>query len=228
MSYALYSYANVFFKDCQIRGKQGCVFAKWCHNIKSFAAHASMLWDFVGAAPKMGSVFTAELAWRVFQANRGVAKELLPAEETAQKLWVLNALQNSTRGMSRSGIALAALDEVMSIVKTMVPGAEGEHLNSLFTLLDHRGSDVRLETGSVLESSRQAVPYPASSWKWETVQCYHWKSTQHINILELAAFFKPLKYGARCAKMLIKCFFMFLTPTRARVSWRKGGQVQEG
>ena len=76
----------------------------------------------------------------------------------------------------------------MRIVKTMVPGAESQHFVALFDLLDHRGSDVRLETGSVLESSRQAIPYPASAWKWETVQCYSWKTSQHIDVLELVVF----------------------------------------
>ena len=90
-----------------------------------------------------GELNTAELTWRIFQANRSVSNDLLPAEETSQKLWVLNALQNSNRGMSRSGIALSAVDEVMRIVKTMVPGAESERFIALFTLLDRMGSDVQ-------------------------------------------------------------------------------------
>ena len=105
---------------------------------------------------------------------------------------MLNALRNSTRGLSRRNIAINAVDEVLKITDSMIPGQEFEHLLAVFSLLDHRGSDVRLESGSILESSRQAVPYPATAWKWKTVQSYHWNTTHHINVFELAAFFNFL------------------------------------
>ena len=67
-------------------------------------------------------------------------------------------------------------------------GQEAGHLRNLVNLVDLRGSDVRLETRSVCDSSRQAVPYPAVAWKWRCVQSYAWRSAQHINVLELIAF----------------------------------------
>ena len=56
-----------------------------------------------------------------------------------------------------------------------------------------KGSDVRLETGELLDGARQPIPYPAIVWDWRCVQSYAWRQTQHINVLELLAFFNYLK-----------------------------------
>jgi hypothetical protein len=50
-----------------------------------------------------------------------------------------------------------------------------------------------LECGTILEGARQPIPYPAIGWSWTCVQSYAWQQTQHINVLELAAFFNYLK-----------------------------------
>ena len=121
------------------------------------------------------------------RAEQSLSDARFPTDVRSQKLWVLRALRCSTRGFTRPGLAVAAVDEVMQMIKSMRAGRVAEHLASLFKLVDHRGSDVRLETGDLLDSSRQAVPYPAPAWNWQPVQAYSWDNSQHINVLELTA-----------------------------------------
>ena len=117
----------------------------------------------------------------------------LPIAPALQHAWVLNALRNSTKGLQRPGFAADAASHVLRILQTMRQGKEAEHLRNLVNLVDLRGSDVRLETRSVCESSRQSVPYPAVAWKWRCIQSYSWQSAQHINVLELIAFLNYYK-----------------------------------
>ena len=117
----------------------------------------------------------------------------LPVAPSLQHNWILDALRNSTRGLKRPGFAADAAAHVLRILNTMKSGEEILHLNGLVNLVDMRGSDVRLDTGSICESSRQAVPYPAVAWNWRCVQSYAWRSTQHINVLELIAFLNYYK-----------------------------------
>ena len=121
----------------------------------------------------------------------------LPAGECLQKLWVLRSLQTSTKGFARAVLAIEVVSQIMAIIRTMQGGDVRAHLQTLYRLLDHRGSDVRLESGGILDSYRQAVPYPAPSWVWVTVQAYRWESTQYINVFELTAVFKFLKHANR-------------------------------
>ena len=83
-----------------------------------------------------------------------------------------------------------------------------------FSLLDFRGSDVRLESGIVLELSRQAVPYPAIAWASTTVQAYKWGAQQHINVLELTAFLICLRL---CTRELGLCSARFFHVLYSRV-----------
>ena len=69
----------------------------------------------------------------------------------------------------------------------------------LLYAVDLRGSDVRLETSTVLNATRQTMPYPAFGWSWEVVQKYKWASTQHINVFELIACFNYFRAVA-CRK----------------------------
>ena len=85
--------------------------------------------------------------------------------------------------------------QLMSWLDEMSPGHEVEHLNSLYRHIDLRGSDVRLDIGCVLNSARQSMPYPAFAWEWSVVQSYPWAVPQHINVLELVAFFNYLRGG---------------------------------
>ena len=81
----------------------------------------------------------------------------------------------------------------MKLLGSVEAGREVEHLSQLHNFLDLRGSDVRLDTGSVLEGARQCVPYPAFAWQWQCTQSYAWTQTQHINVLELLAFLNFLR-----------------------------------
>ena len=144
--------------------------------------------------PRSAFVFWAASIWA---ADKCVSELRLPADLCMQKVWVIQALKCSTRGFSRTGLAAAAVGNIMDIMSSMRAGSETEHLLSLFKLLDHRGSDVRLETGDLLDSSRQAVPYPAPAWQWQAVQAYRWDQSQHINVLELSAVLNFLRLAAR-------------------------------
>ena len=135
--------------------------------------------------------------------------ESLPIVPSSQAAWVFRALSNSTRGLARSGHAADATDHVLRILLTMQHGRELEHLRDLINFVDHRGSDVRLATGSICEGSRQVVPYPAVAWSWRTVQTYTWSSTQHINVLELIAFLNYLKCMTASADFHHARFSMF-------------------
>ena len=107
--------------------------------------------------------------------------------------WVLDALKNSTRGLRAPGKASEAAAEVEAILATMRPGAEAEHLHAMYRRVDLRGSDVRIDSGAILEGSRQVTPYPAGAWKWQCVQAYPWAAKQHINVLEFVAFFNYIR-----------------------------------
>ena len=79
------------------------------------------------------------------------------------------------------------MNEVFNLVRSAAGRDVRHHLLTLYKVIDHRGSDVRLETGDVLDSLRQPLPYPAPMWAWNTVQAYRWDTTGHINVLELTA-----------------------------------------
>ncbi len=129
-----------------------------------------------------------------FSASLGMWSKLqLPGGHQEQRSWVLDALRHSTRGLPKPGAAFHAAEAVLSLIATMCPGGEVLHLKGLLDLVDFRGSDVRLDTGAVLEGSRQPIPYPAICWDWSVVQAYSWKQSQHINVLELLAFYNYFK-----------------------------------
>ena len=77
---------------------------------------------------------------------------------------VFRALTNSTKGLARPDHAADAAGHVFRILSTMKVGHEAEHSQGLINLIDFRGSDVRLATGSIYDGSRQAVPYPVIAW----------------------------------------------------------------
>ena len=79
------------------------------------------------------------------------------------------------------------------LLRHIVPGGEVAHLRSLYAVLDVRGSDVRLDTGDIIEGGWPLVPYPAIAWDWRCQQAYRWQTPQHINVLELMAFFNYLR-----------------------------------
>ena len=96
----------------------------------------------------------------------------LPSGEERQRLWIRKSLDSSTKGLARVGVAAVATDEIFNIIDTARDRPVSEHLRELYQLVDHRGSDVRLDSGGVLDSAAQNVPYPAPIWEWTTVPGY--------------------------------------------------------
>ena len=95
--------------------------------------------------------------------------------------------------MAKPGVALQAAEAVISLLATMKRGEEQTHLRGLLNIVDFRGSDVRLDSGTILEGLRQPIPYPAIAWDWQVRQSYPWRQSGHINVLELIAFFNYLR-----------------------------------
>ena len=81
---------------------------------------------------------------------------------------------SSTKGLARPGLATAAAHSVFEVINSARDVFVQQHLSSLYKMVDHRGSDVRLGEGEVLDSAAQVVPYPAPIWAWRTVPrgCY--------------------------------------------------------
>ena len=143
---------------------QGCIIS----NLKSFDPRLfrpgdGMSWD----------VWPFVLVSGVVAAFANEALDLfsksLPSGEERQKLWIRRALLSSAKGLARPGLAAAAAVSVFNIIETARDRSVSEHLRDLYQLVDHRGSDVRLDSGDILESAAQAVPYPAPIWDWRTV-----------------------------------------------------------
>ena len=145
-------------------GSQGCIIS----NLKGFnptVSHASdgfgwTSWPF-DVVSSLVSAFANE--------SLDLFSKSLPSGSERQWLWVKRALLSSTKGLARAGIATAAADSVFRIIETARDVSIEEHLKELYQLVDHRGSDVRLDAGEVLDSAAQAVPYPAPIWDWRTV-----------------------------------------------------------
>ena len=95
--------------------------------------------------------------------------------------------------MTKPVVAHRVANKVCRILDTAEPGQEMNHMLWLTEFVDFKGSEVRLKDGSILDGSRQAVPYPACIWDWNCIQSYSWSTPQHINVLELLAFFNFLK-----------------------------------
>ena len=94
----------------------------------------------------------------------------------------------STKHFTKSELLDVVLPELINLINSLSKGNEKEHLHSLLRLADFRGSDVRLLIETLVDGSRQHIPYPASIWRRECVQSYPWAEKQHINILEFTAF----------------------------------------
>ena len=98
----------------------------------------------------------------------------LPDSRLAQTEWVFKCMTNSTRGLNKDIVSVKAAEQVMALLDSMQPGLESAHLQQLYIMLHLRGSDVRLDTGTVVDSCRQVLPYPAIAWEWRCVQSYAW------------------------------------------------------
>ena len=103
-----------------------------------------------------------------------------------------------------------AIPLVIAVLNSMVPGREADHLSSLLTWADHRGSDVVLASGVIVNGSTQIAPNTALAWAWRCVQSYKWTPPpppQHINVLELTAHLNFLRFRAISGCLCSQRFF---------------------
>ena len=142
--------------------------------------------------------FSQSLALVIRSVLQQWGNSIFPVGRLCQHSWVLNALLHSTKGMARPGIAAMVCEQVEQVLATIQPGEEAKHMLWILEFVDFRGSEVRLNDGTIIDGSRQAVPYPAFVWDWRCVQSYSWAQSQHINVLELVAFFNYLKLHVLC------------------------------
>ena len=77
-------------------------------------------------------------------------------------------------------------------------------------------------TSETLRDSRQEFPYPAYRWLWRTQHSWPWQSQQHINILEVHAYFMHLRHRARSTRKHHNRFVHILDSTVATGVIAKG------
>ena len=94
-------------------------------------------------------------------------------------------------------MAARVSDEVQKLLPTVVRGKETSHLLHVLQFCDFRGSEVSIRDCTISEGNRQVNPYPAMVWNWRSVQSYRWQQPNHINVLELVAFFNYLRTCVR-------------------------------
>ena len=107
----------------------------------------------------------------------------------------------------------------------MRPGKELAHPRGLLDFVDFKGSEVRLESVTILEGARQPVPYPAVAWKWTCVQSYAWGQTQHINVLTLWPFLTIWSLSPLEAVCMGPDFFMSWTAECALAQSQKDARA---
>ena len=91
--------------------------------------------------------------------------------------------------MAKPGMAALVSEQVDQLLSTVRTGnIKKKQWSWILQFVDFKGSGARLKTGTVIEGSRQAVPYLAFVWDWKSAQSYSWVQPQHINVLGLLAF----------------------------------------
>ena len=131
----------------------------------------------------------------------------IPAAPAARDEWILQWLARSTPRLAKPEVIAVVAPRVLEVLRTMVAGDEEAHLRWLLRRTDHRGSDVRLLSQTLVDGSRQEAPYPALAWNWETVAAYPWRQAQHINVLEFVAFLSFVRQRATSVDFHSKRFF---------------------
>ena len=131
----------------------------------------------------------------------------LPTSPSLWTAWLGSQLSGSTRRLQWAPVQESVVPVLADLLATMQPGQELEHLKFLLRWADHRGSDVRLLTNSVIHGSSQPAPYPAFAWDWESVQQYPWRAAQHINVLELTTLLNFLRMRAATGEVAGKRIF---------------------
>jgi hypothetical protein len=176
----------------------------------------------------------AEYPWGLCEAYARATKayfsdmllEVIPTAPSSRGSWFLGKLLTSAKHLSKAEVVQEVLPELESMLRSLTRGQEMSHLKALLNKADFRGSDVRLLSQTLVDGSRQQIPYPAPIWDWKCVQSYQWQESQHINVLELTAFF-IYSLEMRAATRIFNSYglFMFLTAVSAVVLSPKGGQA---
>ena len=197
----------------KVRKGKGYLHFKILHNLPahSFAqmkTSSFLCWGVVSGClgPKVGQALSPCI-------KAGLAEwesQQYPVGKEEQQAWVLACLKHSTRGFSNPGVAAKVSDEVQKRLNTTICGKESRHLLHVMEFCDFRGSEVSLRDGTVSEGNRQVIPYPAMVWAWRSVQAYTWQQPQHMNILELVAFFDYARACVRDPGSHSNRVFMFL------------------
>ena len=166
---------------------------------------------------------------RAFSLTRfltGVLKDLtaahearLPAVQSCWAPWLSKQMDLATARLRRAPVQAAVIPLVITMLDSMVPGREADHLSSLLTWADHRRSDVVLASGVIVNGSTQIARYLALAWAWNCVQSYKWTAPQHINVLELTTLLNFLRYQAISGCLCSQRFFhVFDSQVAASVS----------
>ena len=128
-------------------------------------------------------------------------RKLLPADTSLWRSWA------GAARLKQGGVQAEVLPTILKMLASMVCGQEAAHLRRLLRWADHKGSDVILRDGCLLQGSAQIAPYPAVAWAWRCVQHYKWGASQHINVLELTAFLNFLRSRAATGEVAGFRFF---------------------
>ena len=167
---------------------------KLVHNSPPRLCNILKTVDFSKGGSDLSNPKLIEVLCLVFKAAMGKwTIKQFPVGSFEQQRWVLQSLQHSTKALSRPGVAALVCDSVQKILSSMYSGGEIQHLHFILQNVDFRGSEVSLRDSTVLEGGRQTIPYPAPAWEWKCVQTYAWQQPQHINVLELLAYFNYLR-----------------------------------
>ena len=148
----------------------------------------------------------AEYPWGLCQAYAKAAKayfsdmnlEVIPTAPGSRGSWILGKLLASAKHLHEAGVLQEVLPELDALVQNLSRGSEMEHPKAFLNKADFRGSDVRLLIQTLVEVSRQQIPYPALIWGWKCVQSYQWQESQHIGVLELIVFL--VYFGKACCE----------------------------
>lgn len=109
----------------------------------------------------------------------------------------MKELKASTSRLLDPEVSARVAQRIFEVEAEMTPGNEWEPLKQMMRRAHHRGTDIRLTTGTAYQQSPDLVPYPAYMWLWREELSYEWRETQHINILEVTAFLSYLRHRAR-------------------------------
>ena len=168
---------------------------------------------------RLASVLADAILTGVLKDQTAAHEARLPAVQSCWAPWLSKQMDLATARLRRAPVQAAVIPLVTTMLDSMVPGREADHLSSLLTWPDHRGSDVVLASGVIVNGSTQIAPYPAMAWAWNCVQSYKWTASQHINLLELNTLLNFLRFKAISGCLCSQRFFhVFDSQVAASVS----------